>query len=114
MGTTSRPNRTSDLDELGVALSSVVGRLHRLGRFTDWQYRALFVELPKKGYRTVEPEDVPREALRYWSMFTMLRSEGKSLFALAIKLDLLPDELARTVFGLCVVGLDGTGPLSLN
>ena len=62
MGTTSRPNRTSDLDELGVALSSVVGRLHRLGRFTDWQYRALFVELPKKGYRTVEPEDVPREA----------------------------------------------------
>ena len=44
----------------------------------------------------------------------MLRSEGKSLFALAIKLDLLPDELARTVFGLCVVGLDGTGPLSLN
>jgi hypothetical protein len=42
-------------------------------------------------------------------MFTMLRGEGKSLATLAAELDLFPDELARMVVGLCVVGLDGDG-----
>jgi Zn-dependent peptidase ImmA (M78 family)/transcriptional regulator with XRE-family HTH domain len=94
----------------GVALSALVVRLHRLGRLTEWQYRALFVELSKKGYRTIEPEDIPRETSAVLQqMFTMLRAEGKSLAALAVELDIFPDELAKLVFGLCVVGLDGDG-----
>ena len=108
--TASLPHLMRIKADWGVALAAVVVRLHRLGRLTDWQYRALFVELSKKGYRTAEPDDVPRETSAVLQqMFTMLRGEGKSLAALAAELDLFPDELARMVFGLCVVGLDGDG-----
>lgn len=94
----------------GVSLSAVVVRLHRLGLITDWQYRSLFVELSKKGYRSAEPHDWPRESSAVLQqVLDALRAEGISVAGLAHQLHLTPGEVARLVFGLCVVGIEGQG-----
>lgn len=92
----------------GVSLSAAVVRLYRLGLLTEWQYRALFVELSKRGYRTAEPDDWPREKSAVLEqVFSILRDEGTPLRDMAAQLHLSADELARLVFGLCIVGIDG-------
>lgn len=94
----------------GVALSALVVRLHRLGRLSDWQYRSLFVELSSKGYRTTEPNGMPREASQVLQkVLMMLREDGIGRRQLADQIRVNVEDLDRLVFGLCLIGVDGAG-----
>ncbi|MBN9494253.1 XRE family transcriptional regulator [bacterium] len=87
-----------------VSVAALVYRMHRLGMITDWQYRALFVELSKEGYREYEPNGVPPEQPQVFDkVFAALRSEGVTLADVASELLITPTELRRTIFGLVSV-----------
>lgn len=92
----------------GVALSALVHRLHRLGRLTEWQYRSLFVELSSKGFRSAEPNEMPRETSQVLqTVLAMLREDGIGRTQLARELDMPSHELDKLVFGLCMIGVAG-------
>jgi Zn-dependent peptidase ImmA (M78 family)/DNA-binding XRE family transcriptional regulator len=94
----------------GVALSALVHRLHRLGRLTEWQYRSLFVELSSKGFRTAEPNEMPREKSHVLqTVLGMLREDGIGRTQIARELNIPASELDRLVFGLCMIGVPGAG-----
>ncbi len=85
----------------GVSLAALVYRLHVLGILTDWQYRSLFMELSKRGYRTKEPQPQPLEpSVLLSQIFGFLRSEGLSARRIANELRWHPEELNGLIFGL--------------
>ncbi len=45
----------------GVSLSALVRRLYKLGLLSEWQYRDLFINISRRGYRTSEPAGLPIE-----------------------------------------------------
>jgi len=58
----------------GVAVASLVYRMHQLGLLTDWQYRSLFIEMSASGYRQDEPSPIAHEASQVLAkVFSMLR-----------------------------------------
>lgn len=92
----------------GVSVAALAHRLNQLGLVTEWQYRTLYVEITKRGYRTAEPEPMERETSQVLSkVFTMLRGEGIGKESAAQALDLSPRELDRMMFGLTIMGLHG-------
>lgn len=85
----------------GVSLAALVVRLHRLGRLSDWQYRSLFIEISKQGYRRAEPCSVPRERSMLLSkVFDFLQSRGINARKVASELDWPADQLHELLFGL--------------
>lgn len=91
-----------------VALSNFTYRMHSLGLLTDWQYRSLFVEMSKKGYRSNEPGGIPRETSKVLEQaFQLLREEGVSKAKIAQELALPPEEVNKVVFGLVLTPLEG-------
>ena len=100
--------RVSSLDQLialkrrwGVSLAALVFRLHELGVLKDWQYRTLFMELSKRGYRSNEPSPLPIEPSSLLSqIFDFLRSQGISPRRVASGLHWSPDQLNELIFGL--------------
>ena len=51
----------------GVSVAALAYRLHRLGRMSDWQYRSACIEISRRGYRSVEPNEMDRETSIVWS-----------------------------------------------
>lgn len=96
------------LDELvlakkrwGVSTAALAYRLHKLGILSDWQYRMFCIQINQKGYRTEEPDGLPREESVIWKkIFTDLWSERISKNQIAADLFLPPDELENLVCGL--------------
>jgi Zn-dependent peptidase ImmA (M78 family) len=104
----SRLPFVSRLDELvlakkrwGVSTAALAYRLHKLGILSDWQYRMFCIQINQKGYRTEEPDGLPREESVIWKkIFTDLWSERISKNQIAADLFLPPDELENLVCGL--------------
>ncbi len=89
-----------------VSATSYTRRLHQLGLLSDWQYRSLMVELTKRGYRSGEPDGMPRESSQVMqSVLTALRAEGVSLPKLAGQLAMSVDDLRSLLLGLAPVVL---------
>jgi Zn-dependent peptidase ImmA (M78 family) len=96
------------LDELvsakkrwGVSTAALAYRLHKLGILSDWQYRTFCIQINQKGYRTEEPNGLPREKLVIWKkVFTELWTDRISKSQVAADLHLPTDELENLVFGL--------------
>jgi Zn-dependent peptidase ImmA (M78 family)/DNA-binding XRE family transcriptional regulator len=85
----------------GVSTAALAYRLHKLGILTDWQYRTFCIQINQRGYRTVEPNGLPREESVVWKkVFTELWSERISKRQIAADLHLPPDEIENLVFGL--------------
>lgn len=94
----------------GVSVAALAYRLSALGMVTEWQYRSLFVEIAKKGYRKQEPEEMPRETSQVLAkVFVALRQDGVSKADISSKLDLPADEIDALVFGLALTSVDGSG-----
>ena len=81
----SRLPFVSRLDELvvakkrwGVSTAALAYRLHKLGILSDWQYRTFCIQINQKGYRTEEPNGLPREESVIWKK--VLRSFGPTAF----------------------------------
>jgi Zn-dependent peptidase ImmA (M78 family) len=96
------------LDELvaakkrwGVSTAALAYRLHKLGILSDWQYRMFCIEINQRGYRSEEPNSLPREESILWKkVFTELWGDRISKNQVAADLHLPADELENLVFGL--------------
>ena len=53
--------------EWKVSVVALIYRLHAIGILSDWQYRSLYIEASKKGYRSQEPRPAQREPPRCWT-----------------------------------------------
>jgi len=92
----------------GVSVAALAHRLHQIGAVSDWQYRSLYVEIAKRGYRTNEPAPMKRETSQVLSkVFAILKDEGVGKGTVAQELCLTPEELDRMMFGLTLIGLQG-------
>lgn len=91
----------------GVSLSAMVYKLSKLGILTEWQARRFFIEINRLGFRTEEPDPMPRETSLVWQ--TVLRELWKRRIpkeAIARKLHLPAHELESLVFGLTSAPFD--------
>jgi hypothetical protein len=76
---------------------------------SEWQYRALSIEMGKRGYRTNEPEPrIARETSQILNkVFAALRKEGCTKADIANELHVYPQDLDALVFGLAIMPIDG-------
>jgi len=108
----SLPQLMQDKRRWGASLAALVYRLHELKIASDWQYRKLFLDLSKRGYRTTEPNPMPRETSAVLTkVFEELRKQGTSHRRIASDLAWPTRELNEFIFGLGagLVGMDGSG-----
>jgi Zn-dependent peptidase ImmA (M78 family)/transcriptional regulator with XRE-family HTH domain len=97
----------------GVSLAALVYRLHELQLMSDWQYRMLFVEIARRGFRTNEPNPMPaRERSTVLpQVFALLEKQGTKPASLARLLQWNRAHLDELIFGLgaSLVSVDGKG-----
>jgi Zn-dependent peptidase ImmA (M78 family)/DNA-binding XRE family transcriptional regulator len=85
----------------GVSTAALAHRLHKLGILSDWQYRTFCIQINQRGYRTEEPNSLPREESVVWKkVFAELWSDRVSRNQVAGELNLPPEELENLIFGL--------------
>lgn len=85
----------------GVSVAALAYRIHKLGFLSDWQYRTFCIQMNNLGYRTQEPEGLPREESVIWrKVLTELWSERISKSHIAAQLSVPADEIENLVFGL--------------
>ena len=88
----------------GVSVAALAYRLHRLEILSDWQYRMFCIQMNSTGYRTKEPNPLPREESAVWSkVLTQLWSERITKSHVAADLFIPVDEIENLVFGLVAV-----------
>ena len=94
----------------GVSVANLTYRMHKLRLLTDWEYRLLFREISWRGYRTDEPDSLPRETSQVLhKVFGTLRGEGVLLEQVARELSIYPDDLNNALFGLVLTPVAGQG-----
>lgn len=85
----------------GVAAANYTHRLRKLGLLTEWQYRSLFIELGKHGFRRGEPGGLQAETSQIFSkVFQVLQQDGVTKKEVARDLAIYPSELDRAIFSL--------------
>ena len=93
-----------------VSIANLTYRMHKIGLLTDWQYRMLFAEIGRHGYRTREPNPAQSEtSLVLAKVFDALRAEGITMTQVAKELRIYLDDLSKAVFGLVLAPLTGQG-----
>lgn len=89
-----------------VSVAALAYRLHDVGLVSDWHYRTLCIEIAKRGYRKLEPNEAPRETSQVLAkVFAALREEGVTKCDIAIALNVNTEELDQLVFGLALTSL---------
>ncbi len=92
----------------GVSVAALNYRLHQLGISTDWHYRALCIQIAQAGYRSEEPESLPRETSQVLAkVFAALREDGIKRTDIAKELDVPVGEIDQLVFGLVLSAVPG-------
>ena len=85
----------------GVSVAALIYRLHKIGLLTDYKYRSLNIQISKMGFRTNEPNELPREESVIWrKVFTELWSDGITKNTIAQELNLPFEEVENLLFGL--------------
>jgi Zn-dependent peptidase ImmA (M78 family) len=91
-----------------VSVAALAYRLHMVGMLSDWHYRILCMDISKRGYRTREPEEAPRESSQILAkVFAALRKEGVGKPQIAATLNVYAEDIDELVFGLALTGLSG-------
>ena len=76
-------------------------RLHKLSLLSDWNYRALCMELGEMGYRNNEPEGIQRETSTVLTkVLSALWSVSITKTDIARELAIPQDEIESLLFGL--------------
>ena len=89
-----------------VSAAGLAYRMHTLGLLSDWQYRSLFVEISRSGYRTREPNSSPHETSQVLTkVMKGLREEGLTMKDVGEELSVFPDELNKYMFGLVLTAV---------
>ena len=93
-----------------VSAANLTYRMHKVGLLTDWEYRMLFAEISRHGYRSHEPNAARGETSQVLAkVFGSLRDDGVTMSHVAQELRIYPRELNRTVFGLVLTLTIGGG-----
>jgi len=92
----------------GVSLAAMAYRLHALGVLSDWQYRTICIQMAELGYRTREPNTIPRETSQLLrKLFALMRDDGTTMADLAREAALPVSEVDGLVRGLALVSVEG-------
>jgi len=85
----------------GVSVAALAYRLNRLGRISDWHYRDYCIQINRLGYRTKEPDGLPREQSAVWSkVLASLWADRITKNKIASMLSLPLEEVEGVLFGL--------------
>lgn len=85
----------------GVSLVALAYRYRALEQITEWHYRNLCIEIARNGYRTNEPEGMPREQSQLLSkVFGFLRDRNVTKADIAQELLVSVDEINALTFNL--------------
>jgi Zn-dependent peptidase ImmA (M78 family)/DNA-binding transcriptional regulator YiaG len=91
-----------------TSVAALCYRLHAVGMLSEWQYRMLYIQISKNGFRTAEPNEAPRETSQVLpKIFTLLQKEGMTRPRVARDLSIPQSELECLMFGLTITSLDG-------
>ena len=91
-----------------VSVAALTYRLHALGILSDWEYRMLYIQISRNGYRTREPNPVPRETSQILpKIFAALREDGCTRSGVARALAIPQSELEALMFGLTMASIEG-------
>jgi hypothetical protein len=91
-----------------VSVAALAHRMHGLNLITEWHYRTICIEIAQRGYRSNEPDSIPRESSQLLhKVFQALRNEGISASDIAEQLHIDSAELNSLVFGLVITLLQG-------
>jgi Zn-dependent peptidase ImmA (M78 family) len=91
----------------GVSAANLTHWMYVIGLLTEWQYRSLFIEMGRLGYRTGEPDGAQAESSQVLpKIFKALRDEGVTKGQIANDLAVFPDELNKAIFGLVLSPLE--------
>lgn len=96
---------------LGVSAMAAAYALHRADRMSDWSYRQACIELSRRGYRSGEPNGIPRETSRVFEIALpgLRRSKGWGTETLARQLGVWPSEIHGLTFGQALADLESNG-----
>lgn len=84
-----------------VSVSALAYRMHDIGLLTRWQYSQTFKDISRRGWRSVEPNDCPREFSQVLhKVLHALRLEGISRGDIARELCIYDDDLDAALVGL--------------
>lgn len=99
----------------GVSAMAMTYSAHKAGLMSDWSYRQACVELTRRGYRTAEPEGMPREMSKVFGVVlpALHKSKGWHTDEIARKLGVSPAEIHGLTFGQAIALMDA-GPGSEN
>jgi Zn-dependent peptidase ImmA (M78 family) len=93
-----------------VAAMALTRRLRELDMLTEWGYRMACVQLSRLGYRSTEPNGVPRESSQLLAkVFSLARENGETPAAIAAAVGVTTEEIRDHVFGLALTAVSG-GP----
>jgi hypothetical protein len=96
-----------------VAAMALTHRLHEVGLLTEWLYRTTCIDLGRRGFRSAEPDGIPRESSQLlYKVFRALRAERVTAADIAADLHLPVDEVNGFVFGLIPTVVPGGGGLT--
>lgn len=88
-----------------VSVAALNYRLHSLGLTTEWTNRNLCIQIAQAGYRTNEPNSIPREtSLLLEKVFDALRGERTGKSDIARELKITTYELDELTYGLLRLG----------
>lgn len=89
-----------------VSLSSLAYRYRSMGLISEWHYRTLCIEIARAGYRTGEPDGMPRERSQLLAhVFAYLAKQGEGRSDIARDLHFTIQDVHDLTFGLAK--LDG-------
>lgn len=96
--------------KFGVSITALAHRLWESQLIKDWHYHTLCVQFSQLGYRTTEPEPMPRETSQLFEkVFSMFREDGLTKTDLARALSIRWRDLEDLVFGLVLLPVGGSG-----
>lgn len=94
----------------GVSLSAIAYRFHALKLISDWQYKSACMEIGRHGYRTQEPDELPREAsvILPAILKELYESDGIGKHGIASELTFPVEEVEALWFGLTLKATPGS------
>jgi Zn-dependent peptidase ImmA (M78 family)/transcriptional regulator with XRE-family HTH domain len=93
----------------GVSVAALAYRLHAVGLLSDWHYRGLCIEMSKRGYRSDEPNECPREssAVLPKLLAHLYTNERVTRRAIAQQINVPLSEIEGLLFGLAMSRIEG-------
>ena len=79
-----------------VSAASLTYRLHEVGLLTRYQYSRTFIEIGRRNYRTIEPDEAPRDTSQVLEkVFGRLKEQGITITRVADALSVHPSEVRK-------------------